>query len=111
MYVLTRGVYVPLMAVTRDCSRLYSISGQVYGENMSRVHPHLQRSSGNVGFVVGKVALWQVYQFSLHRLLHTHHHGTTDPTVAHAPSGLSLTPPQESKNSISGMVSLSVCLK
>jgi hypothetical protein len=39
-------------------------------------------------------------QFSFHRMLHTHHHlssgaGTTGQLVAEVPSGLSLTPPQE----------------
>jgi hypothetical protein len=63
-----------------------------------------------VGFVVDKGALWQVfseyfgfpYQFSFHRLLHIHHHlsseaGTVDKLVADVPSGHSLTPPQETK--------------
>jgi hypothetical protein len=41
-------------------------------------------------------------QFSFHRLLYTHHHlssgaGTIDQFVADVPSGLSLTPPQETK--------------
>jgi hypothetical protein len=59
---------------------------------------------------VDKVALGQVfseyfgfpYQFSFHRLLHTHHLssgvGTIGQLVADVPSGLSLTPPQENKN-------------
>jgi hypothetical protein len=62
-----------------------------------------------MGFVVGKVALGQVSseyfgfpcQFSYHRLLHTHHlstgAGTIGQLVADVPSGLSLTPPQETK--------------
>jgi hypothetical protein len=61
-----------------------------------------------VGFVVGKVALGQVFseyfglpcQFSFHRLLHTHLSsgaGTIGQLVADIPSGLSLTPPQETK--------------
>jgi hypothetical protein len=63
--------------------------------------------SGHVGFVVDKVVLGQVFpeyfsfpcQFSVHRLLHIHHHlssraGTIGRTVADVPSGLSLTPPQ-----------------
>jgi hypothetical protein len=62
-----------------------------------------------VGFVVDKVALGQVFskyfgfpcQFSFHRLLHTHHlssgAGTIGQIVADIPSGLSLTPPQETK--------------
>jgi hypothetical protein len=62
-----------------------------------------------VGFVVDKVVLGQViseyfgfpYQFSFHRLLHTHHlssgAGTTGQLLADVPSGLSLTPRQETK--------------
>jgi hypothetical protein len=66
--------------------------------------------SGHVGFVVDKVALGQVFskyfsfpcQFSFHRLLHTHHHlshgaGKIGQLVADVPSGLSLTPHQETK--------------
>jgi hypothetical protein len=64
-----------------------------------------------VGFVVDKVALGQVFfeycgfprQFSFHRLLHTYNHllsgaGTLGQLMADIPSGLSLTPPQETKN-------------
>jgi hypothetical protein len=63
-----------------------------------------------MGFAMEKVALGQVFseyfdftcQFSFHRLLHIHHHlssgaGTIGQLVANAPSGLSLTPPQETK--------------
>jgi hypothetical protein len=63
-----------------------------------------------VGFVVDKVALRQVFseyfgflcQLSFHRLLYIRHHlssgvGTTGQLVADVPSGLSLTPPQETK--------------
>jgi hypothetical protein len=62
-----------------------------------------------VGFVVDKVALGQVFseyfdfscQFSFHRLFHTHHlssgAGKLGHLVADVPSGLSLTPPQETK--------------
>jgi hypothetical protein len=69
--------------------------------------PRFETRSGHVGFVVDKVALGQVFsqyfdfpcQFSFHRLLHTHHlssgAGTTGQLVAGVPSGLSLTPPQE----------------
>jgi hypothetical protein len=58
-----------------------------------------------VGFVVGEVALGQVFskyfgfpcQFSFHWLLHTHHHllskaGTKGQILADIPSGLNLTP-------------------
>jgi hypothetical protein len=62
-----------------------------------------------MGFVVDKVALEQVfseyfsfpYQFSFHQLLHTQHlssgAGTIDQLMADVPSGLRLTPPQDSK--------------
>jgi hypothetical protein len=63
-----------------------------------------------VGFLVGKVALGQVFsdyfgipcEFAFHRLIHTHHHlssgdGTIGQLVADVPGGLSLTPPQETK--------------
>jgi hypothetical protein len=60
-----------------------------------------------MGFVVDKVALGQVFseyfgfpcQFSFHRLLHIHHLSsgarTIGQLVADIPSGLSLTPPQD----------------
>jgi hypothetical protein len=64
-----------------------------------------------MGFVVDKMVLGQVFsdyfdfprQFSFHRLLHAHHHlssgaGTIGQTMADVPSGLSFTPPQETKN-------------
>jgi hypothetical protein len=65
--------------------------------------------SRSLGFVVGKVALEHVfseyfgfpYQFSFHRLFHTYHlpsgAGTIGKLVADIPSGLGLTPPQETK--------------
>jgi hypothetical protein len=65
--------------------------------------------SGHVGCVVDKVTLGQVFfryfgfscQFSFRRMLHTHHlssaAGTKGQTVAAVPSGLSLTPPQETE--------------
>jgi hypothetical protein len=66
-------------------------------------------SPGHVGFVVDEVALEQVSSeyfdftcsFSFHRLLHIHHlssgAGTVGQLVAGVPSGLSLTPRQETK--------------
>jgi hypothetical protein len=69
----------------------------------------LEPSSGHVGFVVDKVALGQVFseyfgfssQFAFHRLLHTHHlssvAGIIGQLMADVTSGLSLTPPQETK--------------
>jgi hypothetical protein len=62
-----------------------------------------------MGFVVGEVALGQVFseyfgflcQVPFHRLLHTHHllagSGEIGQLVADVPSGLSLTPPQDTK--------------
>jgi hypothetical protein len=76
-----------------------------------------------VGFVVDEVALGQVLfecfgfpcQFSFHRLLHIHHHlssgaGTLGQLVADVPSGLSLTPPRETKKKKKYLAgSLAVC--
>jgi hypothetical protein len=71
--------------------------------------PGFEPRSGHVGFVMDKVALRQVFseyfgfpcQFSFHRLLHIHHlssgAGTIGQLVADVPSGLSLTPHQETK--------------
>jgi hypothetical protein len=68
-----------------------------------------------VGFVVDKVALGQVFseyfgflcQSSFHRLLHTHHlspgAGTIGKILADITSGLSFTPPQESKKNYMGV--------
>jgi hypothetical protein len=68
--------------------------------------------SGHVEFVVNKVALGQVFseyfgfpcQSSSHQLLHNHHlssgAGQQWPTVANVPSGLSLTPPRETKKKV-----------
>jgi hypothetical protein len=74
--------------------------------------PGLEPRSGHVRFVVDKVALGEVLseyfgfpcQFSSYRLLHIHHFlssgaGRIGQLVAGVPSGLSLTPPQETKNS------------
>jgi hypothetical protein len=49
--------------------------------------------------------LWFSCQFSFHRLLHIHHHlssegGTIGQLVADISSGLSLTPPQETKKKV-----------
>jgi hypothetical protein len=72
--------------------------------------PGFEPKSSLVGFVVDKVALGQVFseyfcfrnQFSFDRLLHIHHHlsseaGTVGQLMACVPSGLSLIPPQETK--------------
>jgi hypothetical protein len=71
--------------------------------------PRLEPRSGYVGFMVDRVALGQVFskyfgfpcQFSFNRLRHIHRlssrAGTIGQTVANIPSGLSLTPPQETK--------------
>jgi hypothetical protein len=64
--------------------------------------------SGNVGFVVDKVALGQGFskyfgfpcQFSFHQMLHTHLSsgaGTIGQLVADVPSGFSPTPPHKKK--------------
>jgi hypothetical protein len=67
-----------------------------------------------MGFVVDKVALGQVLreyfgfpcQFSFHRLLDTHFlssgAGTVGQIVTDIPSGLSFTPPQETKKNYGG---------
>jgi hypothetical protein len=72
--------------------------------------PWFETRSNDMGFVVDKLALGQVLsqyfclpcQFSFRRLLQTHHlssgAGTVGQLVAAVPSGLSLTPPQETKN-------------
>jgi hypothetical protein len=69
--------------------------------------PGFEPRSRHEGFVVDKLALVQVFseyfsflcQFSFHRLLHTHHLsfgvGTAGKIMADVPSGLSLTPTQE----------------
>jgi hypothetical protein len=72
--------------------------------------PGFEPRSSHGGFMVDKVALGQVFseylcfpcQFSFHRLLHTHHHlsseaGIIGQIVADVPSGLSVTPPKETK--------------
>jgi hypothetical protein len=71
--------------------------------------------SGHTGFGVDNVALGQLFseyfgfpcQFSFHRLLHNHHlssgAGTIGQLVADVPSGLSLTPPQETKKKAHSM--------
>jgi hypothetical protein len=72
--------------------------------------PGFEHRSGHVGFVVNKVSQGQVFseylsfscQFSFHRLLHTHYHlssgaGPRGQLVDDVPSGLCLTPPQETK--------------
>jgi hypothetical protein len=90
------------------------IYGRAIAKAVSRRLPTtpagFQPRSGHVGFVVDKVALGQVYseyfgfpcQFSFHRLLHNHHLssgvGTIGQLMADVPSGLSLTPPQETKH-------------
>jgi hypothetical protein len=76
--------------------------------------PGFESASFQVGCVLGKVALGQGFfeffgfslQLSLHRLLHIHlllssGAGTIGQTVADVPSGLSLTPPRETKKRLS----------
>jgi hypothetical protein len=77
--------------------------GRAIAQAVSR--PGFEPRSGYVGFMVGRVALGQVFseEFSFHRLLLNHHHhlssgaGTICQLVADVPSELSLTPPQENK--------------
>jgi hypothetical protein len=82
--------------------------GHAIAQAVSRRLPGFELRPGHVGFVVDKVALGQVFseyfgfpcQFSFQRLLHTHHHvscvaGTVGQIMIDVPSGLSLTPPQE----------------
>jgi hypothetical protein len=70
--------------------------------------PGFDTRSDHVGFVVDKVALGQLFseyfdfpcQFSFHQMLHTQLSfgaGKAGQLVADVPSGLSLTPPQETK--------------
>jgi hypothetical protein len=73
------------------------------------LRPRFEPRASHVGFVVDKVALGQLFsecfgfpcQFSFHRPLHTHHlssgTGTIGQIAADVPSGLSLTPPKETK--------------
>jgi hypothetical protein len=89
---------------------LYKIFNVHYFAVPSPGSPGFVPRSGHVGFVVDKEALGQVfskyfgfpYQFSFHRLLHTHHTpsgaGRIGQLVADVPNNrLSLTPPQETK--------------
>jgi hypothetical protein len=85
---------------------------QAVSRRIPRRRTRFEPRSGHVGFVVDKVALGRVFseyfgfpcQFSFHRLLHTHQlssgAGTTGQLVADVPSGLSLTPPRETKKKI-----------
>jgi hypothetical protein len=77
---------------------------QAVSHRLPTVAARVRARAGNVGFVVDKVALGQVFskyfgfpcQFAFHRLLHNHYHlssgaGTVGQTVAAVPSGLSFT--------------------
>jgi hypothetical protein len=77
--------------------------------------PGFESTSGHVGFVVDQMVLGQVFseyfgfpcQLSFHRLLHTHLSsgaGTIGQLVADVPSGLSLTPPQETKKKVENRI-------
>jgi hypothetical protein len=71
MFIFQRAGCVPLRTVQ---------VGRAIAQAASRRLPTAAARSGHVGFVVDKVALWQVFsdyfgfpcQFSFHRLLHTH---------------------------------------
>jgi hypothetical protein len=78
--------------------------------------PEFDPRSGYVVFVMDKVVLGQVFseyfcfpcQFSFHPLLHTHLSSgaaTEGKIVADVPSGLSLTPPQETKQAVTTICS------
>jgi hypothetical protein len=88
--------------------------GRAIAQAVSRWLPteatRVQARAIDVGFVMDKVAPVQVFseyygflcQFSFHQLIHIHHHlssgaGTICQTMTDVPSGLSLTPPQETK--------------
>jgi hypothetical protein len=88
--------------------------GRAIAQEISRRLPtaaaRVRARSGHVAFVADKVALGQVFsvylgfpcQFSFHRLFHIYHPlscgtGTIWQLVADLPSGLSLTPPKETK--------------
>jgi hypothetical protein len=76
------------------------------------LRPGFEPRADRIWFVVDEVALGQVFseyfdflcQFSFHQLLHTHHlssgAGTIGQSVADVPSGLSLTPRQETKKKL-----------
>jgi hypothetical protein len=96
-----RGTYVnagKMRAVQSFIGRLPTAAAQV------RAHVRSYDISGGQN---GTGAGFSEYfgfpcQFSFHRLLHIHHHlssgaGTIGQLVADVPSGLSLTPPQETK--------------
>jgi hypothetical protein len=81
---------------------------QAVNRRLPTAAPGYEPGPGHVGFVEEKVAQEQVFceyfgfpcQFSINRLLHIHHHlssgaGTIGQLVADVPSGLSLTPFQE----------------
>jgi hypothetical protein len=70
--------------------------------------PWFEPRSGHVGFMVHEMGLGHIFryfgfpcQFSFHRLLHTHHlssgSGIVGQLVTDVPSGLILSPPQETK--------------
>jgi hypothetical protein len=82
---------------------------QVVSRRLPTAAVRVRSKVNHVGFVEDKVALGQVLseylgfccQFSFHPLLHTHYlssgAGTIGQLLADVPSGLSLTPPQETK--------------
>jgi hypothetical protein len=102
-----------LIAGSRPQASLPFTEGRAIAQAVSAGFPRrrlgLEPRWGNVGFVVDKVALGQVFseyfgfpcQFSFHRLLHTHYlspgAGTILQLVADVTSGLGLTPLQEIK--------------
>jgi hypothetical protein len=96
--------------LTHVTSNFGSSIAQAVSRRLPKSRPGFESRSRDVRSVVDKVTLGQVLseyfgflcQFSLHRLLHIHHHlssmvGTIGQLIADVPSGLSLTPHQETK--------------
>jgi hypothetical protein len=91
------------------CVTLSAVGRAIAQAGFPPRRPGFEPRSDRVGFAVDKVALGQVFseyfgfscQLSFNRLLHLHHlssgAGTIGQLVADVPSGLSLTPPQETK--------------
>jgi hypothetical protein len=90
-----------------------SFVGHAIAQAVSRRRPEFEARSSHVGCVVDKVALGQVFpeylafpcQLSFHQLLHIHHNlssgaGTVSQLVADVPSGLSPTPPHETRKNL-----------
>jgi hypothetical protein len=110
MRIKYRHIYKSTRMCRNDYDKSPILKSRCYTGWFPQRRPGCKPRSGLVGFVVGKVALGQVFseyfgfpcQFLFHRLLHIHRHlssgaGTMGEFVTDVPSGLSLTPPQETK--------------